>query len=162
MLTNFIVAKLNLHIVSLNVPYPPNYGGIIDIFYKIKALHQIGVSITLHCYEYGRGTQIELNKYCSAVHYYSRKKSVIHWFKNKPFIVASRNSKILNYSLGNLKQKSRIFELHRICSATQTDFVFLLHFCIKLEISSVRAKFWQASVNSIRKARKSLKSPSAI
>ena len=28
----------NINIVSFDIPYPPNYGGIIDVFYKIKAL----------------------------------------------------------------------------------------------------------------------------
>ena len=36
-----------LNIVSLNVPYPPNYGGVIDIYYKIKALKAVGVNATV-------------------------------------------------------------------------------------------------------------------
>ena len=27
-----------LHVVSLQVPFPPDYGGVIDIYYKLKAL----------------------------------------------------------------------------------------------------------------------------
>lgn len=27
-----------LHIISFNIPYPPNYGGVIDVFYKLEAL----------------------------------------------------------------------------------------------------------------------------
>ena len=27
-----------LNIVSFDVPYPPDYGGVIDVFYKIKEL----------------------------------------------------------------------------------------------------------------------------
>ncbi len=27
-----------LHIISFDIPYPPNYGGVIDVFYKLKAL----------------------------------------------------------------------------------------------------------------------------
>ncbi|MEI7802398.1 MAG: mannosyltransferase, partial [Bacteroidota bacterium] len=42
-----------LHIISFNVPYPPDYGGVIDVYYKIKALKEAGVKIHLHCYEYG-------------------------------------------------------------------------------------------------------------
>ena len=45
---------LRLHIVSFDIPWPPNYGGIIDVFYKIRALHGAGVQIHLHCFEYQR------------------------------------------------------------------------------------------------------------
>ena len=38
-----------INIVSFNVPYPPNYGGIIDVYYKIKALREIGCEVVLHC-----------------------------------------------------------------------------------------------------------------
>ena len=31
-----------LHVVAFNVPYPPDYGGIIDVFYKLKALSEQG------------------------------------------------------------------------------------------------------------------------
>lgn len=92
-----------LHIISLNVPFPPNYGGIIDIFYKIKALYEVGTKIHLHCFDYGRGTQMELNKYCQTVTYYKRNKSLFKQFSSKPFIVASRSSKEL---LNNLLKDS--------------------------------------------------------
>jgi len=58
-----------LHIVSFNIPYPPNYGGVIDVFYKIKELHQLNIEIYLHCFEYDRPQQKELEKYCKNVFY---------------------------------------------------------------------------------------------
>jgi len=54
----------HLHIISFDVPYPTDYGGAIDVFYKIKALHKLGIKIHLQTYEYGRGQQDELLKYC--------------------------------------------------------------------------------------------------
>jgi hypothetical protein len=39
-----------LHIISFNVPYPPNYGGVMDVFFKIRALHEQGIKIHLHCF----------------------------------------------------------------------------------------------------------------
>ena len=84
-----------LHIVAFDVPYPPNYGGVIDVFYKLKSLSQLGVEITLHTYEYGRGHVIELEKYCNKVHYYKRKKPYTDLFSRKPFIVKTRSSKKL-------------------------------------------------------------------
>ena len=32
-----------LHLVSFDVPYPPDYGGVIDVYNKIKTLYQVGV-----------------------------------------------------------------------------------------------------------------------
>lgn len=61
-----------LNIVSFDVPFPPNYGGIIDVFYKIKELHNLGVDIYLHTFNNGMETQIELLKYCKKVYYYKR------------------------------------------------------------------------------------------
>ena len=58
----------HLNIVSFNVPWPANYGGVIDVFYKIKALHDIGVKVILHCFEYGRPQAKELENYCEKVY----------------------------------------------------------------------------------------------
>jgi len=83
----------HLHIISFDVPYPPNYGGVIDVFYKIKALHSQGVKIHLHCIEYpGRDRADELNSYCEEVRYYSRKTGFISALSFKPYIVSSRRS----------------------------------------------------------------------
>ena len=42
----------HLHVISFDVPVPANYGGVIDVYYKLKALHLQGVKIHLHCFEY--------------------------------------------------------------------------------------------------------------
>lgn len=85
-----------LHIVAFDVPYPPDYGGVIDIFYKIKALHKLGVKIILHCYDYGRGRPDELNKFCSKIFYYPRKTGWKSQLSLHPYIVTSRaNQKLL-------------------------------------------------------------------
>ncbi|MBB79165.1 MAG: hypothetical protein CL844_09215 [Crocinitomicaceae bacterium] len=85
----------SIHIVTLDVPLPINYGGAIDMFYRIKALKKIGFKITLHCFEYGRGKQDELKKYAEKVIYYKRKKNVFHLFSTTPFIIKSRSSQKL-------------------------------------------------------------------
>jgi len=81
---------LHLHIVCLDVPYPPDYGGVFDLFYKIKTLNKLGVKINLHCFEYGRGEQPQLNQYCEEVHYYQREKLVQGIPLRLPYIVSSR------------------------------------------------------------------------
>ena len=43
-----------IHIVTFDIPYPVNYGGVIDVFYKIKALKEAGIKIHLHCFYHKR------------------------------------------------------------------------------------------------------------
>ena len=57
-----------INIISFNVPLPANYGGVIDVFYKIKTLTDLGFDIILHCFQYGRPVAPELEKYCKEVH----------------------------------------------------------------------------------------------
>ena len=84
----------HLHIISFDVPYPPNYGGVIDVYYKILSLYGKGVKIHLHCIEYpGRDQASELKAICEEVHYYPRKTGLISALSLKPYIVASRRSK---------------------------------------------------------------------
>lgn len=87
-----------LHIVSFDVPFPADYGGVIDIFYRLKTLHQLGKEITLHVFEYGRKRDPELEKYAKVV-YYRRKRSIFHLFSSRPFIVQSRKSRKLLHTL---------------------------------------------------------------
>ena len=83
---------VHLHIVSFDIPWPANYGGVIDVFYKLKALHAAGVKIHLHCFQYNRGPAKELSKYCAEVNYYPRKTGVASALGWKPYIVYSRRS----------------------------------------------------------------------
>lgn len=87
------MSEHHLHIVSFDVPYPPNYGGVIDVFYKIKALHAKGVKLHLHIIEYpGRDRAPELNRYCESVDYYPRLTGIQSAFSIQPYIVNSRRS----------------------------------------------------------------------
>ena len=38
-------SDMKLNVVSFDIPYPPDYGGVIDIYYKIKALNSAGIKI---------------------------------------------------------------------------------------------------------------------
>lgn len=79
-----------INIIALNVPYPANYGGIIDIYYKLKALHAIGVKIILHCFEYERPPAQELNLLCEEVYYYKRHTGWLTNVSLLPYNVYSR------------------------------------------------------------------------
>jgi len=81
--------------VCLDVPYPVDYGGVFDLFQKIRVLHAAGVTIHLHCFEYGRGEQPALNEYCAEVHYYSRCEGHKGFSHKLPYIVCSRSSGLL-------------------------------------------------------------------
>ena len=91
--------KKQLHIVSFDVPFPANYGGVIDVFYKIKSLHRERVGVILHCFQYGREKSEELESICEKVYYYKRKMNWLGFFSKTPFIVYSRKNESvrLNY-----------------------------------------------------------------
>lgn len=83
----------HLHIVSFDVPYPANYGGVIDVFYKIRALHSKGIKIILHNIEYpGRERAPQLEAFCEKVYYYPRKCGLNSAISVLPYIVKSRRS----------------------------------------------------------------------
>ena len=84
-----------IHIISFDVPYPPNYGGVVDVYFKIKALHEAGAKIILHCFEYGRGKQEKLNHICEEVFYYRRDENKLNFLKKLPYVVASRENELL-------------------------------------------------------------------
>ena len=91
--------KKDLHIISLNVPYPPDYGGMIDTYYRIRSLHNLGVRIHLHCFEYGSQHSKNLESLCETISYYPRKSVLLRQFSTIPYIVSSRKSKKLLNSL---------------------------------------------------------------
>lgn len=86
---------MKLHVVTFNVPYPANYGGVIDVFYRIKALHRLGVQIYLHNFNYGRTEEAILEDYCEEVYYYERETGILPQLSLKPYITNSRKSTIL-------------------------------------------------------------------
>lgn len=93
--------KRAIQLVAFNIPYPPDYGGVIDIFYKIKALSECGIAIYLHCFEYDRPQAIELERYCAKVFYYKRKEGIRYQFSFKPYIVVTRVDDQLLHNLSS-------------------------------------------------------------
>lgn len=95
-----------LHVISFDNPFPPNYGGVIDVYYKLKALFEAGVEINLHVFEYGRERSAELSKICKTVNYYPRRTFVNPFVGALPYIVSTRNDATLLQNL--LKDKAPI------------------------------------------------------
>lgn len=82
----------HLHIISFNIPWPANYGGVIDVYYKMKALQACGVKIILHCFEYERPHAPELLAVCEKVIYYKRHTGLLANLSLLPYNVYSRKS----------------------------------------------------------------------
>ena len=93
---------MHLHIISFDTPYPANYGGAIDVFYRLQALYRAGVRITLHCSYKGTLQHYdELESLCEKVYYYERDMSWLNIFTRLPYTVKGRINPIL---LENLLQ----------------------------------------------------------
>ncbi|HOY32350.1 MAG TPA: glycosyltransferase [Bacteroidales bacterium] len=85
----------HVHIIAFDIPVPVNYGGAIDIFYKLKSLKKAGIKIHLHCFEYDRKPSPLLDELCTEVFYYKRDNSKTKLFSSLPYIVATRYSEEL-------------------------------------------------------------------
>jgi glycosyltransferase involved in cell wall biosynthesis len=96
-----------IDIVAFTVPYPPDYGGVIDVYYRIKSLSELGYTINLHCFQYGRDRSEYLESLCKKVYYYRRRMTFLLQFSPKPFIVVSRSDNALLNNL--LKNQGPIF-----------------------------------------------------
>jgi hypothetical protein len=105
-----------LHLVAFNVPYPADYGGVIDVYYKLKALSDESVGIILHTFSYGRERSSELEKLCKEVHYYTRKSGLKYFIGSLPYIVATRCSSELTNNLLNDSHPVLFEGLHSTCA----------------------------------------------
>ena len=109
-------SRKHLHIIAFDIPFPANYGGVIDVFYKLVHLKEAGVETILHCFEYGdRKPSPELAKLCHKVYYYKRKTGLLSQLSTKPYIVASRESEQLLKNL-QLDDYPILFEGLHTCS----------------------------------------------
>lgn len=85
-----------IHIITFQVPYPADYGGVIDIYYKAKALKKAGYDVVLHCFAYkGRDFKKELLDVADEVYIYKRNTCWLNRLGIMPYIVKSRKSKEL-------------------------------------------------------------------
>lgn len=81
-----------IHIISFDIPYPANYGGVIDVYNKLRAFKDLGIQVHLHCFQYGKPEHTWLNDLAEKVFYYPRKMGIARHFNLRPFIVESRCS----------------------------------------------------------------------
>jgi hypothetical protein len=90
----------HLHLISFDIPYPADYGGVIDVYHKLVSLKKAGIKIILHCFFSNRIPQKNLDAICEKVFYYKR-STILPLLSLNPYIVASRSNKEL---LNNLTQ----------------------------------------------------------
>jgi hypothetical protein len=143
----------HLHIICLDVPYPMDYGGVFDLFCKIKTLHKLNIKIHLHCFEYGRGQQPELNNYCEEVTYYSRQEGHKGFSHRLPYIVCSRSNKELLQNLLNDDHPVLLEGVH--CSYLLNDDRFAQR-KIFLRLHNIEYKYYRELFRTERSVAKKL------
>lgn len=80
-----------LHIVCLDAPAPPDYGGAIDMYYKIRALADAGKKVILHYFDYNPLRHAKgLEATCFSIYAYRRKSFLPSFPLSQPFIIQSR------------------------------------------------------------------------
>ncbi len=127
-----------LHIITHDVPWPADFGGVIDLFYKIKTLHQNGVKIHLHAFVHKRPPQQMLEQYCQTVTYYPRKKLDGFSFR-LPFIVSSR----INHQLiTNLQKDTHPVLIEGVHSSYYVFSNQLLNRNIVLRLYNVESEYY--------------------
>jgi hypothetical protein len=102
-----------LHIVCLDAPSPPDYGGAIDMYYMVKSLAETGRKIHLHYFGYRSDRNVEgLEQYCEAIDVYKRKTFFSSLFSSLPYIVHSRINPVLINRLNQTNQPILLSSFH--------------------------------------------------
>lgn len=85
-----------IHVISFQVPYPADSGGVIDVYYKLKALKDAGCNVVLHSFAYGgRNATPMLRAVADEIYLYKRDTNPLNLLSATPYIVKSRSSKEL-------------------------------------------------------------------
>jgi hypothetical protein len=93
--------KVNhLHVVAFDMPYPPNYGGSTDMYFKLVELQKLGINVTLHVFLYdGKSAASELDLVTFKTIYYSRNRYKNPFVGTMPYIVKTRKNRVLFQNL---------------------------------------------------------------
>lgn len=93
-MVNLRVMQRKIHIVAFQNPFPPTYGGVIDIYYKLRELKRAGWYVVLHAYYYGdRAADCAgLGDVADEIYFYRRHTGVWSAISRLPYMVNSRRS----------------------------------------------------------------------
>ena len=169
---NFSMKKF-LHVICFDNPYPANYGGAIDMYYKLKEMKNADVFIILHVFIYKNKafSKPELLEIADVVHYYTRKTGLFSNLNTLPYIVYSRRSKGLlnNLLLDNhpilfeglhscfllnskeLSQRIKLVRAHNIEHQYYNFLSVSTHSLWKklyYKIESIRLKFFESNLSA--------------
>ncbi|MBO9620383.1 MAG: glycosyltransferase family 4 protein [Niabella sp.] len=85
-----------LHIICPDVPCPADYGCVIDIMNRIRALHAAGIRIHLHYFSDNQCTiPIELTSFCRSVYLYAPRAKKQCGNNALPYNIAARINDLL-------------------------------------------------------------------
>ena len=113
----------SIQIVAFNNPCPDNFGGAIDMFYKVKALHRLDVKVFLHIFYDERDDISGMKDYCEEIYLYKRNKGLLKHFSIKPFSTNSRVSKKLVQRL-KASEASILVESLRSCALLENEIFY--------------------------------------
>lgn len=104
-----------IHLVSFDVPFPPVYGGIIDVYGRLSALKKAGYYVILHAFSYREGTELQAEpSIYNEVYFYKRDTSVLKQLSSTPYIV---NSRINRELIRNIAKREGIVLLEGLHNA---------------------------------------------
>jgi len=158
-----------IHIVSFDMPVPPNYGGVWDVYMRAKALKRIGYYIVLHCYEYGRGRNHDFSDIADEVYCYDRQTGLRSLLSTLPYIVRSRNSRELlnrlekdNYPILFEGQHSTFWahklKGHRLCVIRMHNVEWLYYQSLSRHSSSfLKSCYFRVEAWKLKRHERSLK-----
>lgn len=158
-----------IQIVTFAAPYPANYGGVIDVFYKIKTLFEAGVKVHLHAFIYGEHLPSrELERLCTSVHYYRREQH-IQYLQGWPYIISTRYHRGLIQKVLQIKKPVVLEGLHSCflledLKKAHLPFVIRMHnvewkyyqFLAELEPSYIKKKYFLEEARRLKKFEKNL------
>ena len=165
------IVRLNtpVHIVCLDAPSPADYGGAIDMHYKIKALAEVGTKIFLHYFSYNPSRDAKgLESYCEAVFTYKRKSIFKALPLAQPFIVQSRISNELIERLNKDVYPVLLEGLHctgiipflnnekRIIVRMHNEEASYYHHLAKTETSFIKRKYFLQESTLLKRYQQSL------
>lgn len=142
-----------LQIVAFDNPFPPNYGGVIDVFYQIKALAALGVSIELHCFTDTRRDFEVVESFCDAVYTYPKTSRFKALFSKKPIALATRENRMLTQ---RLSQSDAPVLLQGLQSAVMLVNGLGNSKAVYLRIQNIEQQYYRGLANAINNPLKAL------
>ena len=143
-----------IHIISFDNPFPPVYGGVVDVFYRMKALHELGFSIYLHCFVNVIPTDYAvLKQYTKEIYFYKRPNRFLSVFSMVPFSVLSRRHKDL---IVNIEKTAGAVHCEGLQSSYSISKGFFKDRVRTLRLLNLEDNYYQGLANSERNLMKKL------